>query len=1110
MARLVAPTFERVLWRSVRNAPSFAEWSSSAIGFLSDQRHLPPETDEARVALILNLLRERRCLVVLDNLELLLESAEHSGAYRPGYRAYGDLARALGQSDHQSCLLVTSREALPELAELGGERSGVRDLELGGLDVAEVRTLLGDKHLSGTDAAWTSLVDLYGGNALALRIVGETIHQVFGGDVDVFIEQATPGAVFGGIRLLLDSQVQRLSMVEQDVLRVLALNRVATTFGDLMGDFEPRADRSAVMEALESLRRRSLVERADASASFRLPSVVLEYITDELVQRAAGEVEHGRLNVLVTHPVLKAQAHDYVREAQERLIARPLLTRLIGRYGSETATQRALEELLAELRDRPPPLQGFGPGNVINLLRLLKGDLRSFDLSGLQIRHAFLQDIEAQDATLVGSRLSQTVLADAFSYPTCVALSRDGVTLAAGTTTGEICLWRVDDRALLATLRGHEGLIQNVALSDDGERLASSSEDGTIRIWQTGDSQVLTTLHTPSSVRTVALSGDGHVVAGGGHDGLVQLWDVESARLLRSNDTNNSGVRSLALSQDGAALVSGHADGSVQVWQQPSNGRASAITRLLGHDATTWTVAVSADGGLVASGSVDTTVRVWKSASRDENWSMTLRGHTGAVWSVATSGDGRVLASGSFDGTIRMWDPERGAMLATLQGHTAGVRSVALSGGGDLLASCSYDGTVRIWRTLEARLLATLRGHTSSVRGVAVSSSGHLVASGSYDGSVRFWDAVTGAQLRRLNAHEGGVWNVALSADGRLAASGSFDGTIKVRETDTGRLVTTVRGQRRNEVWGVALSADGSLVASGSYDGTLSVWDAQTGALLSTIEGHIGGVWGVALGERQSIVASGGEDGTVKLWEALTGQRIATLGGGAGSVWNVALSDNGSYVAGGGEDGAVRVWDIRTGQLITTLANHVGGAWSVALSSDGDVIATGSFDGLIRVWRTRTGELLWPLTGHSGAVWSLALSNAGTLLASGGFDGTLRLWDVRSGALLHTMRPDRRYERMDITDLTGITGAQREALLVLGASTGAVRRDRPAVLPGRKCAPRRTEPQPLNAPKPWPGRVKARILTAMPGTIVERTTGRVPHVRARSAHTRANYRSAAR
>jgi WD40 repeat protein len=72
------------------------------------------------------------------------------------------------------------------------------------------------------------------------------------------------------------------------------------------------------------------------------------------------------------------------------------------------------------------------------------------------------------------------------------------------------------------------------------------------------------------------------------------------------------------------------------------------------------------------------------------------------------------------------------------------------------------------------------------------------------------------------------------------------------------------------------------------------------------------------------------------------------------------------------------------------------------------------------------------LEGHTGTVTAVAVSGDGKLVASGSFDGTVRLWESRSGASLRTLRPERRYERMDITGLTGITKAQRQALVALG------------------------------------------------------------------------------
>jgi hypothetical protein len=48
----------------------------------------------------------------------------------------------------------------------------------------------------------------------------------------------------------------------------------------------------------------------------------------------------------------------------------------------------------------------------------------------------------------------------------------------------------------------------------------------------------------------------------------------------------------------------------------------------------------------------------------------------------------------------------------------------------------------------------------------------------------------------------------------------------------------------------------------------------------------------------------------------------------------------------------------------------------------------------------------------------------------------VRIWRVETGACFHVLRGDRRYQRLDITGLTGVTEAQRAVLLALGATEG--------------------------------------------------------------------------
>src|SRR5437588_232443 len=203
-----------------------------------------PDDASARLAVLLQLLRDRPSLLVLDNFETVLEPGQHEGRYRDGFAGYGALLRAVGETRHQSCLVVTSREAPPELAVLGG--SGVRKLQLGGLGVAEGQVLLADKQLSGNDEDWAELIGRFGGNGLALKVVGESIRQVLDGDIAAFLQQAGSSSIFGGIRRLLTEQIERSSALEQKLLRVLAVEREPVSLVDLIAHLGPRVNRGAV------------------------------------------------------------------------------------------------------------------------------------------------------------------------------------------------------------------------------------------------------------------------------------------------------------------------------------------------------------------------------------------------------------------------------------------------------------------------------------------------------------------------------------------------------------------------------------------------------------------------------------------------------------------------------------------------------------------------------------------------------------------------------------------------------------------------------------------------------------------------------------------------
>jgi WD40 repeat protein/transcriptional regulator with XRE-family HTH domain len=1039
LAQDVIATFERVYWRSLRDAPTPREWLTGAIGFLAPDEAGRSESEAEHLRHLIELLGQARCLLVLDNFETVLDPSDRAGDYAPGYEGYGALLRHVAEAPHVSCLVLTSREEPSVLRPLRGAAGPVRTVTLTGLDTDDGRALLLDKGLEGDEAAWQTLVQRYGGNSLALKLVGETIRELFGGSIAEYLEYAasTPGEMISGVHQLLETQIRRLSDSEQRLLRWLAVEREPVELVTIATELRGHLDRGTLLDAVEAMRRRSLLEHVERGPSLSLSSAILEFVTGQLIDDVAQEIVATRPALLIDQPLLKATGKEYVRGSQERLIVAPLLMQLVESLGSDEATERCLTAMLDQLRGRPPADQGYGPGNIVNVLRMLRGSLRRTDLSSLAIRQADLQDVEVQDGSLAGAHLAESIIAEAFSYPTAVALSADGAYLAAGTATGDVCLWRVADRTLLATLEGRAGGAHCVALSADGHLVVSGSFDGTVRLWERERGRSLATLQGHrGAVWGVALSADGALAASGGFDGDIRLWEAASGRLRSTLRGHNGGIWSVALSADGRLAASGGYDGTVRLWDA-ATGRA--LASLPGHSGGVRGVALSGDGQLVASGGFDGTVRVWDGRGGSLT---TLQGHSGGVRAVTLSADGRLIASGGFDGTVRVWETESGEPLATMQAHSGGVRGVALSGHGRLMASGGFDGAVRLWDLGAGRLLTTLRGQTNGVWSVALSDDGGQLVGGGFDGTVRIWDAELGRLQSTLLGHTGSAWGVALSDDRRVLASVSLDGTLRLWDTATARARVTIEGHPGGP-YGLSLSRDGQLVAGGSPDGTVSLWDAQTGRLRLTVPGHPGGIWGVALDGDGRLLASGGVDGAVRLWETETGRLRTELHGHDGGAYSVALSRDGRLVVSGSYGGTVRLWDAEQGRPQATMHGHPGGAVAVALSGDGRVAASGGEDWTVRLWDTASGQLALALRGHTGGIWGVALTADGRLAASSSIDGTIRLWDTSTGACPRVVRGDRRYERLDSTGVTGITEAQRGALRALGATERVAREATP-------------------------------------------------------------------
>ncbi|MEG4458736.1 NB-ARC domain-containing protein [Microcoleus sp. N9_A1] len=278
--------FDRIIWRSLHNAPALASLQTDIIQSCRGGAPVPaPSVPEERATAgglpLLDYLRSHRCLIILDDVQTIFSSQQLAGNYQPGYENYGAFFKQIAESSHNSCLILLSWEKPREIAALESRQKTCQTLPLNGLGEA-ARAIFTEKGLAESEK-WSQLIDLYRGNPLWLHTAAAAIQDLFNGNVSDFLSYDS--LVLGDLEYLLHQHFQRLSDTEKQVMFWLANQNKAVEISKKPALLELSA--SEFLKAVESLRRRLLIEKVQKGdrTLFAVQGEIAEYVKNHSLQQ---------------------------------------------------------------------------------------------------------------------------------------------------------------------------------------------------------------------------------------------------------------------------------------------------------------------------------------------------------------------------------------------------------------------------------------------------------------------------------------------------------------------------------------------------------------------------------------------------------------------------------------------------------------------------------------------------------------------------------------------------------------------------------------------------------------------------------------------------------
>ncbi len=261
--------FELIIWKSLKY-PKYLPLLLN--DFLQVCQQEAKEKIDEKLKQLFALLTEKKCLIILDDVQNIFISGEFAGQYQTEYQDYQNFLHMMTEIEHQSSLILISQEQCAEMECLDQDLYPIKCLELSGLDEVEILKGAGLKD----EASWLKLINLYEGNPVYLKSIASLIKNIFDGHVaDVLAENSL--LITKDIQSIIKQLFDKLSPLEKQLVLELSKSDQPVTREDLITTLDWSS--MDLINSLQSLQKRYLLNKIhNGTIQFNLSPIFQEYV----------------------------------------------------------------------------------------------------------------------------------------------------------------------------------------------------------------------------------------------------------------------------------------------------------------------------------------------------------------------------------------------------------------------------------------------------------------------------------------------------------------------------------------------------------------------------------------------------------------------------------------------------------------------------------------------------------------------------------------------------------------------------------------------------------------------------------------------------------------